>query len=152
MVNLSGNGCSRQEHHYFSELFNGNQAKKMIEFLASPDPSPYPFSPAVRVGNLLYVSGQVGMQKETGILAPGGVEAETRQALENMRVILERSGSSMERVVKCTVMLTDINDFPKMNAVYARFFPGPKPARSTFGVAGLFGGPVVEIECIAEAD
>ena len=120
-------------------------------FITPPEGWPYPFSPAVRVGNVIYLSGQLGTRTVDGrpALVPGGVEAETRQALENIRAIVEQSGSSMERVVKCTVMMADMAEWPRMNAVYATFFPGPKPARSAFGTTGLALGARVEIECIA---
>ena len=111
-----------------------------------------PFSPAVRVGNMLYLSGQIGTtDASSGSLVPGGIEAETRQTLENIRAIVEESGSSIDRVVKCTVMMADMAEWPRMNAVYAAFFPGPKPARSAFGSTGLALGARVEIECIAAA-
>jgi reactive intermediate/imine deaminase len=107
-----------------------------------------PFSPAVRVGNLLYLSGQLGTDS-TGSLVPGGVEAETRQALTNIKNLLEANGSSMDHVVKCLVMLADIGEWAKMNSVYVTFFPVHKPARSAFGTSGLARGGRLEIECIA---
>jgi reactive intermediate/imine deaminase len=85
------------------------------------------------------------------VLVPGGIEAETRQTLENIRAIVEESGSSLDRVVKCTVMMADMAEWPRMNAIYAAFFPNPKPARSAFGTTGLALGARVEIECIAAA-
>jgi len=122
-------------------------------FIVPPANWPYPFSPAVRVGNLVFLSGQIGTRTVDGrpVLVTGGIEAETRQALENIRAIVEESGSSMDRVVKCTVMMADMAEWPRMNAVYATFFPGPKPARSAFGTTGLALGARVEIECIAAA-
>lgn len=107
------------------------------------------YTPAVRIGNLLYTSGQIGTLPGTDEFAPGGIEAETRQALENLRTIVEENGSSMDRVVKCLVMLADFSERPKMNEVYVSFFPVNKPARSAFGTNGLYGGARVEIECIA---
>ena len=122
-----------------------------VEYLTPYGRPERPFSPAVRVGEMIYVSGQIGMPL-AGATAPlGGIEAETRQALENIRDILERSGSSLDRVVKCTVMLADIRDYDAMNAVYASFFPTNKPARSTFATTGLALGARVEIECWATA-
>jgi 2-iminobutanoate/2-iminopropanoate deaminase len=120
-------------------------------FLTPPGDWPYPFSPAVRAGGLIFVSGQIGSRFEGGrmVLVPGGIEAETRQTLDNVREILERAGSSMERVVKCTVMMADMAEWPAMNAIYATYFPGPKPARSALGANGLALGARVEIECIA---
>ena len=111
----------------------------------------YPFSPAVRVGHMLYLSGQIGTDS-TGRLVPGGIEAETRQTLDNIRSVLERNGSAMDRVVKCTVMMADMSEWPRMNAIYATYFPGPKPARSALGANGLALGARVEIECWATVD
>ena len=107
-----------------------------------------PFSPAVRVGHTLYLSGQIGTDS-TGRLVPGGIEAETRQVLTNIKRLLEANGSSMDRVVKCLVMLADIGEWARMNTVYVTFFPGNKPARSAFGSSGLALGARTEIECIA---
>ena len=105
------------------------------EFLTAPDSEDLglPFSEAVRVGDLLLLSGQIGNLPGTLELAEGGIQAETRQALENIRAVLERHGSSMDRVVKCTVMVDDIEEWPAMNEVYVTFCPGPKPAGSALG-------------------
>jgi 2-iminobutanoate/2-iminopropanoate deaminase len=108
-----------------------------------------PFSPAVRVGNMLYLSGQIGIVPGTRQLADTGIAGQTRQALENVKAVLVYAGSSLERVVKCTVFLADIRDFAAMNAVYAIYFPQDPPARSTVGVSGLALGARVEIECMA---
>ena len=108
-----------------------------------------PYSDAVRVGNLLFLSGAIGSAPGSRELVPGGLVPETRQTLENIKRNLEANGSSLEQVVKCTVMLADINDFEAMNTVYREYFPRNKPARSTFGVNGLVRGARVEIECIA---
>ena len=108
-----------------------------------------PYSDAVRAGNLLFLAGTVGTAPGTRQLVPGGVAAETRQVLENIKTNLERHGSSMDQAVKCTVFLADIGDFEAMNAVYRQYFPRNKPARTTVGVAGLPLGARVEIECIA---
>lgn len=131
----------------------GASPRADVEFLTPEGPWPYPFSPAVRVGNMLYLAGQIGSRTENGelVLVPGGIEAETRQTLENIRAILAQSGLGMERVVKCTVMMADMEEWPRMNAVYATFFSGAKPARSAFGSTGLALGARVEIECIAAA-
>ena len=118
-----------------------------VQYIA-PAGSTMPFSPAVRVGNLLYLSGQLGTDS-TGKLAPGGIEAETRQLLTNIKRLLEANGSSMDRVVKCLVMLADIGEWARMNTVYVTFFPVHKPARSAFGATGLALGARLEIECIA---
>ena len=107
-----------------------------------------PFSPAVRVGYMLYLAGQIGTDS-TGRLVPGGIEAETRQTLTNIKRVLDANGSGMDRVVRCLVMLADIAEWGKMNGVYVTFFPGPKPARSAFGASGLALAARVEIECTA---
>ena len=108
-----------------------------------------PFSPAVRVGNMLYLSGQIGNVPGQRQLADTGIAGQTRQTLENIKAVLAHAGSSMERVVKCTVFLVDIRDFMAMNAVYVTFFPKDPPARSTVAGSGLALGARVEIECLA---
>ncbi|HXV86577.1 MAG TPA: Rid family detoxifying hydrolase, partial [Gemmatimonadales bacterium] len=108
-----------------------------------------PFSPAVRAGNVLYLSGQIGNRPGTTELVPGGIGPETRQALENIRAVLAHAGSSLERVFKCTVFLRDIAEFAAMNEVYRTFFPSDPPARSTVAGSGLALGARVEIECLA---
>ena len=110
-----------------------------------------PFSSAVRVGNMLYLSGQIGNVPGTRQLADTGIAGQTRQALENIRTVLASAGSSLDRAVKCTVFLADIKDYVVMNAVYATFFPKDPPARSTVAGSGLAFGARVEIECIAVA-
>ena len=105
-------------------------------------------SSAVRVGDMLYLSGALGTDS-TGKLAEGGIGPETRQALENIRRVLERNGSAMDRVVKCTVFLADIGEWGGMNAEYVKAFPVNKPARSAVGTSGLVRGARVEIECTA---
>jgi 2-iminobutanoate/2-iminopropanoate deaminase len=108
-----------------------------------------PYSVGMKAGHFVFCSGQVGLDQATGALVEGGVEAETRQALVNLSNILEVSGSSLERVVKTTVFLRDINDFNRMNAIYAEFFKIDPPARSTFQVAALPRAAAVEIEAVA---
>ncbi|HEX7951009.1 MAG TPA: RidA family protein [Candidatus Limnocylindrales bacterium] len=115
---------------------------------ASLDSMRLPFSEAVRVGSTLHVSGAIGIDEE-GALVPGGIEAETRQAMTNIGAVLERHGSSLDRVVKCTVMLADMGEWAAMNRVYLDFFPVHLPARSAFGASGLALGSRVEIDCIA---
>ncbi len=110
-----------------------------------------PFSEAVQIGDLMILSGQVGVMPGTLTLVEGGIQAETRQTMENIKTVLERHGSSMERVVKCTVMLEDIDEWGALNEVYREYFPGFKPARSAFGADGLALGAKVEIECWAMA-
>ena len=110
-----------------------------------------PFSEAVRVGSMLYLSGAMGID-DAGTLVPGGIETETRRALENIRSVLERHGSSMDRVIKCTAMLADMGEWAAMNRVYIEHFSKDLPARSAFGVSGLALGGRVEIECIATVE
>lgn len=110
-----------------------------------------PFSMAVRVGNMLYLSGQIGNKPGTRELADTGIAGQTRQALENVKTVLASAGSSLDRAVKCTVFLADIRDYAAMNAVYATFFPKDPPARSTVAGSGLALGARVEIECMAVA-
>jgi 2-iminobutanoate/2-iminopropanoate deaminase len=108
-----------------------------------------PYSPAIRAGNFVYASGSLGVDPATGSLVPGGIEAQTRQSLENLAAVLEAGGASLASVVKTTVFLQDIGEFAKMNAVYAEFFSQKPPARSAFQVAALPAGAAVEIEAIA---
>jgi reactive intermediate/imine deaminase len=127
------------------------QEATSIEFLSAPgaEKLALPFSEAVRVGDMLYLSGQVGTVPGTTELVPGGIKEETRQTLENIKVILERNGSALNRVFKCTVFLADISEWPKMNEVYRTYFPKSPPARSAMAASGLALNARVEIECIA---
>lgn len=108
-----------------------------------------PYSVGVKAGHFVFCSGQLGLDQATGNLVEGGVEAETRQALVNLSNILQAAGSSLERIVKTTVFLRDINDFARMNVVYGEFFSSEPPARSTFQVGALPRAAAVEIEAIA---
>jgi 2-iminobutanoate/2-iminopropanoate deaminase len=110
-----------------------------------------PYSPAIRSGDFLFISGQVGLKPGTRELAAGGITAETTQALENVRTILTAAGLKPSDVVRCNVFLADIRDYDAMNAVYGPFFGAAPPARSAFAVAGLPVGARVEIECTARA-
>lgn len=120
-----------------------------IEFLNSNPDSPFPFSEAVRVDNTYYLSGQIGIVPGTPKLAEGGIEAEAAQTLNNIKATLEANGLGMSDVVKCTVMLADIADWPAFNKVYMTYFEKPYPARSAFAASGLALGAAVEVECIA---
>ena len=108
-----------------------------------------PYSQAVRTGTMVFTAGQIGLQPATGELVPGGIEAETRQVLTNLTHVLEASGSDFGLVLKTTVYLSDMNEFGKMNAVYAEFFPENPPARSTVAAAALPKSARVEIEAVA---
>lgn len=122
-----------------------------VEYLTPFGTPTRPFSPAVRVGDVLFLSGQIGTDASAnGALIAGGIEAETRQTLENVKRTVEAVGSSMDKIVKCTVMMADMAEWDRMNVVYREFFPeGRLPARSAFGASGLALGARVEIECIA---
>ena len=121
-----------------------------VEFLNSGSlPEGLPFSEAVRVGNTLYLSGQIGTAAGTPGLVSGGIEAEAKQTLENIRSTLQVHGYSMGDVVKCTVMLADIAEWSTFNEVYRGFFQPPYPARSAFAANGLAMGARVELECMA---
>jgi 2-iminobutanoate/2-iminopropanoate deaminase len=124
-----------------------------VEFLDSGKvlPPGLPFSEAVRVGNLVYLSGQIGIAPGGTELVQGGIRAEARQAMENIRATLEANGYAMSDIVKCTVMLADMAEWGAFNEVYRTFFSGRFPARSAFGANGLAFGARVEVECVAAA-
>ncbi len=124
--------------------------KTEIEFLESKIErrKKAPYSDAVRVGDLLFLTGQVGFNNDSLKLAHGGIQAETRQALENIKAVLEIHGSDLEHVAKCTVILTDVNDFAAFNEVFRQYFPKHKPARTTL-VADLVIDAKIEIEVTA---
>ena len=108
-----------------------------------------PYSQAIRVGNLVYTSGQIPIDPATGYFVEGGIKEQTRQSLTNVKAILEEAGLSMADVVKTTVFMADMNDFADMNSVYAEFFAEPYPARSAVAVKTLPKGALVEIEVVA---
>ncbi len=108
-----------------------------------------PYSQAIRVGNLLYTSGQIPINPATGSFVEGGIKEQTRQSLTNIKAILEEASLTMAHVVKTTVFMADMNDFADMNAVYAEFFAEPYPARSAVAVKTLPKGALVEIEVVA---
>lgn len=113
-----------------------------------PNAQPLPFSDAVRVGDTLYLSGQLGVGADSKL--PVGIEAQTRQALENIGAILKRAGAGYGDVFHCTAMLSDMANWPAFNKVYVTYFPeGKRPARSAFGASGLALGALVELECQA---
>ena len=108
-----------------------------------------PYSQAVRADDFVFTAGQIGLDPATGEMVPGGIAAQTRQALRNLQAVLEAAGASLSQVVKTTVFLQDMNDFAAMNAVYAEFFATEPPARSAVQAAALPKGALVEIEAIA---
>ncbi len=121
------------------------------EYLHPYGPPTRPFSPAVRVGNLFFLAGQMGTSPSAaGGVVPGGIAAETKQVMENIKDVLAKVGSSFDKVVKCTVFLADMKEWDAMNEVYKTYFSnGRFPARSAVGVNGLALGGKIEIECIA---
>ncbi len=120
--------------------------KQVLPIAGASNPN---LSAAVKAGELIFLSGQLGTGQ--GGLVPGGIKPEAQQALENIKRVVEAAGSSMERIVKCTVFLADITEFGSMNEVYRSFWPKEPPARSTVAVAGLVLNGRIEIECIALA-
>jgi 2-iminobutanoate/2-iminopropanoate deaminase len=134
-------------HHVKEEV------RTMAREIVSTDKAPAavgPYSQAVRIGDLIYTAGQLGIVPGSGQFAGADVEAQTRQALENLKAILEAASSCLEHVVKTTVFMQDMGMFARMNAVYAEFFPEEPPARSAVEVAALPLGGQVEIEAVAE--
>jgi len=126
----------------------GCEDKPDVEYLSSESLKGFPFSEAVRVGNMLYLSGQIGIDASRKVV-PGGIAAETQQTMENIKATLEKYGSSLDHVVKVTCMLADMSEWAKMNEVYVTYFSKHLPARSALGANGLALGARVEIECIA---
>jgi 2-iminobutanoate/2-iminopropanoate deaminase len=143
LVAILGFGSCSSRH----TATEAEQSSASPEYLGSNENRP--FSEAVRVGSTLYLAGKLGTDS-TGKLVSGGIAAETTQVMENIKAALEKNGSSLDRVVKCTVMLADIKDRDAMSSVYATYFKkGRMPARSAFGTGGLALEARVEIECVA---
>jgi 2-iminobutanoate/2-iminopropanoate deaminase len=111
-----------------------------------------PYSAAVKAGHFVFTAGQLGIDPKSGEFTPGGIEEQTRQALTNLQAVLEAAGSSLEKVVKTTVFLKDMNDFSAMNGVYGEFFREDFPARSALQAARLIKDGLVEIEAVALLD
>ena len=109
-----------------------------------------PYSAAIKVGELIFTSGQIPADPATGELAPGGIAQQTEQSLKNLSAVLEAAGSGLDQVIKTTCFLTDMTDFAAFNAAYGKYFSEHKPARSTVAVKALPKGALVEIECVAE--
>ena len=124
-------------------------AETVRTFDRDPSLGDLPFSSAVIVGDTIYLSGEIGRAPGTVQLVDGGAGAQTHQIFANYKATLERLGSGLDDIVKCTVFLEDMTEYAAMNEAYAAAFPGDKPARSTMGVDGLALGAAVEIECLA---
>lgn len=122
--------------------------KEIINSSKAPAPIG-PYSQAVKSGNTLYVSGQIPLNEETGELVEGTIEEETDQVMKNLSYILEEAGLSFKNVLKCSIFVSSMGDFAKINSVYGRYFPENPPARETVEVSGLPKGVNVEISCIA---
>lgn len=129
-------------HSLEKEIISTEEAPKAIG----------PYSAGIRVGNIIYTAGQLGIDPTTGEMVSGGIEAETRQVLLNLGAVLKAAGSSLDWVVKTTVFMQNMNEFSLMNSVYAEFFTERPPARSTVQVGALPKGAAVEIEAVAFAE
>jgi 2-iminobutanoate/2-iminopropanoate deaminase len=125
-------------------------AKEVIYTAHAPEPIG-PYSQAIKTGNLLFVSGQIALQKSTGKFVTDNIESETRQVMTNLLEILHAAGMDFSHVVKCSIFLRDMNDFPQVNEVYGSYFTGQPPARETVQVSRLPKDANVEISCIAAA-
>ena len=123
--------------------------QKQVVHTPKVPPARVPLSQAIKVGDWVFASGQLGLDVATGRLAPGGIAAETRQVCENLKAVLEAAGSSLDRVVKVTIYMVDLAELMEMNAVFSRYFPLDPPARTTFQCVALVGGARVEIEATA---
>jgi len=130
-------------------LLKGGKVRQVVRTENAPEPVG-PYSQAVVVGNLVWTSGQIGIDPQTGKLVSGGIETETEQVLKNLVAVLAAAGSGLDRVIKTTIFITDMNEFARVNAIYARYFQEPYPARSTVQVSALPKGAAVEIEVVAE--
>lgn len=137
---VTGTSCNTQDK-------DEKEVKRVITLENTPAKRPY--SPAVEVDNMLFVSGQIALNQATGKLIEGGIEEQTRQVLSNLKGIIEKSGYTMDQVVKCTVLLQDISFYTPMNLVYMEYFPQDPPARMAFAVKDLPMGALIEIDAIA---
>lgn len=125
--------------------------KKKVESKGAPR-AIGPYSQAIKIGNLLFISGQIGIDPATGELVKGGVEEEVKRVMENIKAILHEASATFDNVIKTTIFLKDINDFSRVNEIYSRYFSENPPARSTIGVSQIPRGANVEIEAIAWVD
>ena len=122
---------------------------KQVVHTPKVPPARVPLSQAIKAGDWVFASGQLGLDVATGKLVPGGIGAETRQVCENLKAVLEAAGSSLDKVVKVTIYMADLGELMAMNEVFSRYFPVDPPARTTFQCVALVGGARVEIEAIA---
>ena len=125
--------------------------RKHVVHTPKVPPARVPLSQAIKVGDWIFASGQLGLDVTTGKLVPGGIAAETRQVCENLKAVLEAAGSSLDNVVKVTIYMVDLGELMEMNDVFSRYFPLDPPARTTFQCVALVGGARVEIEAVATA-
>jgi 2-iminobutanoate/2-iminopropanoate deaminase len=123
--------------------------QKQVVHTPRVPPARVPLSQAIRTGDWVFASGQLGLDPRTGRLAEGGIVAETRQVCENLKAVLEAGGSSLDKVVKVTIYMADLGELTAMNEIFTTYFPKDPPARTTFQAAALVGGARVEIEAIA---
>lgn len=123
--------------------------KRSVVHTDKVPPARVPLSQAIKAGDWIFASGQLGFDPQTGRLAAGGITAETRQVCENLKAVLEAGGSSLEKVVKVTIYMVDLGELMAMNEVFSSYFPQDPPARTTFQAAGLVAGARIEIEAIA---
>ncbi len=123
--------------------------RKQVVHTPKVPPARVPLSQAIKVGEWVFASGQLGLDVKTGTLAPGGIVAETRQVCENLKAVLEAAGSSLAKVVKVTIYMVDLAELMDMNNVFSQYFAVDPPARTTFQCVGLVGGARVEIEAVA---
>lgn len=143
-------GCAERSEHSEKMADHASESSPEITFLNGANSLPdAPFSNAVQVGKLLFLSGQIGVIPGTREFPEGGFEAQAHQMMNNVKNTVEEFGSSMDRVIKCLVMIDDISRWGEFNEIYVQYFPGPKPARSAFGADGLALGAHFELECIA---
>lgn len=145
---LSKCGVCREKYVSLPHVYLKFYDMKVISTISAPG-AIGPYSQAIQVGNLVYTSGQIPINPATGAFPDGGIQAQARQSLNNVRAILEEAGLSMNNVVKTTVFLADMNDFAKVNSIYAEFFSEPYPARSAVAVKTLPKGALIEIEVVA---
>ena len=132
----------------FTNMAAQDNTENIFHKPANPERAKAPFSEAVQAGNLFFLAGQIGMDRTVGKLAQGGVQGETEQTIKNIQGVLNYHGLTLDNVVKCTVILSDINDFAAFNEVYVKYFT-KKPARTTYAAAGLAVGAKIEIDVIA---